>query len=90
MFFPDSFKVSTPSAREIQVCRDFDAPRQLVFDAFTKSELVRRWLLSAGRPAHSPPAARSRHSAGLAARAKPRRRQWTVHPIGGPNTSSST
>jgi uncharacterized protein YndB with AHSA1/START domain len=45
MFFPDSFKVSTPSDREIQLSRDFDAPRSLVFDAFTKPELVRRWLL---------------------------------------------
>jgi len=45
MFFPDSFKVSTPTAREIRVTRDFDAPRRLVFDAFTKPELVRRWLL---------------------------------------------
>jgi uncharacterized protein YndB with AHSA1/START domain len=45
MFFPDSFKVSTPSDCEIQVTRDFDAPRRLVFDAFTKPELVRRWLL---------------------------------------------
>lgn len=45
MNYPDSFKVSTPSDREIQVTRDFDAPRPLVFDAFTKPELVRRWLL---------------------------------------------
>jgi uncharacterized protein YndB with AHSA1/START domain len=45
MIFPDSFNVSTPSDREIQVTRDFDAPRPLVFDAFTKPELVRRWLL---------------------------------------------
>lgn len=45
MFFPDSFKVSTPSDCEVQVTRNFDAPRQLVFDAFTKPELVRRWLL---------------------------------------------
>jgi uncharacterized protein YndB with AHSA1/START domain len=45
MIFPDSFKVSTPSDREIRVTRDFDAPRPLVFDAFTKPELVRRWLL---------------------------------------------
>jgi uncharacterized protein YndB with AHSA1/START domain len=45
MLFPDSFKVSTPSDREIQVTRDFDAPRRLVFDAFTKPALVRRWLL---------------------------------------------
>lgn len=45
MFYPDSFKVSMPTDRELQVQRDFHAPRQLVFDAFTKPELVRRWLL---------------------------------------------
>jgi uncharacterized protein YndB with AHSA1/START domain len=45
MFFPDSFQMSTPSDREIQVTRDFDARRGLVFDAFTKPDLVRRWLL---------------------------------------------
>jgi uncharacterized protein YndB with AHSA1/START domain len=43
--FPDSFKIYLPSDREIQVSRDFDAPRSLVFDVFTKPELVRRWLL---------------------------------------------
>ena len=45
MLYPDSFKVTTPSDREILITRDFDAPRRLVFDAFTKPELVRRWLL---------------------------------------------
>jgi len=45
MFYPDSFHISTPSDLEIQVTRDFHAPRQLVFDAFTKPELIRRWLL---------------------------------------------
>jgi uncharacterized protein YndB with AHSA1/START domain len=45
MLFPDSFTVSTPSDREIQVTREFDAPRRLVFDAFTKPKLVRQWLL---------------------------------------------
>jgi uncharacterized protein YndB with AHSA1/START domain len=45
MFYPESFKVSTPSDYEIQVTRDFHAPRGLVFDAFTKPDLVRRWLL---------------------------------------------
>ncbi|MEO6898146.1 MAG: SRPBCC family protein [Caldimonas sp.] len=45
MVFPDSFKISTPSDLEIQVTRNFGAPRGLVFDAFTKPELVRRWLL---------------------------------------------
>ena len=45
MFYPDTFQITTPSDREIRITRDFDAPRQLVFDAFTKPELVRRWLL---------------------------------------------
>ena len=45
MKYPDSFKVSTPSDNEIRVTRDFGAPRQAVFDAFTRPELVRRWLL---------------------------------------------
>jgi len=37
--------VTTPSDREILMTRMFGAPRQLVFDAFTKPDLVRRWLL---------------------------------------------
>src|SRR5271165_1453456 len=45
MFYPDSFKLTTPGDQEIRVTRDFDAPRQLIFDAFTKPELIRRWLL---------------------------------------------
>jgi uncharacterized protein YndB with AHSA1/START domain len=45
MFYPGSFNVSTPTDREILVTRDFNAPRHLVYDAFTKPELVRRWLL---------------------------------------------
>lgn len=44
-FYPESFTISTPSDRELEVRRDFNAPRHLVFDAFTKPELVRRWLL---------------------------------------------
>jgi len=31
--------------REIVVVRPFNAPRDLVFDAFTKPELVQRWML---------------------------------------------
>ena len=38
-------EVTTPSDSEIVVSRDFDAPRSLVYLAFTKSELVKRWLL---------------------------------------------
>jgi uncharacterized protein YndB with AHSA1/START domain len=39
----DSFKVTTPSAEEIRLTRLFDAPRQLVFEAMTKTEHVKRW-----------------------------------------------
>lgn len=35
--------IETPSAREVVVTRRFKAPRQMVFDALTKPELVRRW-----------------------------------------------
>jgi uncharacterized protein YndB with AHSA1/START domain len=45
MLYPESFKLSTSGDCEIHVTRDFGAPRQLVFDAFTKPELVSRWLL---------------------------------------------
>jgi uncharacterized protein YndB with AHSA1/START domain len=37
-------KVSTLNDREILMTRLFDAPRDLVFDAFTKPYLVKRWL----------------------------------------------
>jgi uncharacterized protein YndB with AHSA1/START domain len=39
-----TLKVSTPSGREIAMTRVFDAPRTLVFDAFTKPELLKRWF----------------------------------------------
>jgi uncharacterized protein YndB with AHSA1/START domain len=35
--------LSTPSEREIVLAREFDAPRRLVFEAFTKPELLVRW-----------------------------------------------
>jgi uncharacterized protein YndB with AHSA1/START domain len=38
-----TFKVTTPSEREIVLTRLFDAPRRLVFDAMTKPEHVRQW-----------------------------------------------
>ena len=44
-FYPASFKLTPQGDREIVIERDFDAPRPLVFDAFTKPELVRQWLL---------------------------------------------
>ncbi|MEU7896030.1 SRPBCC family protein [Nonomuraea sp. NPDC049152] len=36
--------VTTPTEREIVLTRVFDAPRRLVFDAWTKPELLRRWF----------------------------------------------
>ena len=39
-----TLKVTTPSDREIVLTRVFDAPRRLVFDAFSKPELLRRWF----------------------------------------------
>lgn len=40
----ETLKVTTPSATEIVMTRTFDAQHQLVFDAFTKPELIRRWI----------------------------------------------
>ena len=37
--------VTTPSDREVVMTRAFNAPAAMVFDAFTKPELIRRWLL---------------------------------------------
>jgi uncharacterized protein YndB with AHSA1/START domain len=45
MNHPGTLHVTTPSDREIVMTRVFDAPRSLVFDAYTKPELLRRWLL---------------------------------------------
>jgi len=40
-----NLKVTTPTDREIVMTRVFAAPRCLVFDALTKPELVKQWLL---------------------------------------------
>ena len=45
--------IDTPSDREIVMTRVFDAPRDMLFDAFTNPELVPQWLT--GRPDHSMP-----------------------------------
>ena len=37
--------VTKPSEREVEITRMFDAPKELVFEAFTKPDLVKRWLL---------------------------------------------
>lgn len=39
-----TLKVSTPTDREIVLTRVFDAPRQHVWAAMTKPELLKRWL----------------------------------------------
>ncbi len=49
----ETVKLTTPSDREIAMTRVFDAPRKLVFDAHTKPDLVRQWLL--GPPGWSMP-----------------------------------
>jgi uncharacterized protein YndB with AHSA1/START domain len=46
-----SLEVTLPNDREIVMTRRFEAPRNLVFDAFTKPELIRKWLL--GPPGNS-------------------------------------
>ncbi len=39
-----ALEISTPNDRDIVMTRTFDAPRTMVWDAFTKPEYVRRWL----------------------------------------------
>ena len=41
---PAPAQVTLPSDREVRVTRQFNAPRQLVYDAHTKPELIRKWL----------------------------------------------
>lgn len=36
--------ITTPSDREITMTRAFDAPRHLVYQAYTKPELLKRWM----------------------------------------------
>ena len=43
-------KVTMPSEREIVIERVFDAPRTLVFDAWTKAEHVAHWWDPSGAP----------------------------------------
>lgn len=40
-----TFDITARGDREIVITRSFDAPRSLVFEAYTKPELVKRWLL---------------------------------------------
>jgi uncharacterized protein YndB with AHSA1/START domain len=45
-----TLKVTTPSDFEIEMTREFDAPRRFVFAAMTKAEYVKRWLGCAQNP----------------------------------------
>jgi uncharacterized protein YndB with AHSA1/START domain len=38
-------RITTNGDREVVITREFVAARQVVFEAFTKPELIRRWLL---------------------------------------------
>ncbi len=40
----NKLNVTTPTDLEIVMTREFDAPRQLVWDAMTRPELMRRWM----------------------------------------------
>ncbi len=46
----NSTTITLPSDREIRLVRVFDAPRQLVFEAWTKPEHVKHWWDPSGRP----------------------------------------
>jgi len=50
---PAQAQVTLPSDREVRVTREFNAPRQLVWDAHTKPSLVQKWML--GPPGWSMP-----------------------------------
>jgi uncharacterized protein YndB with AHSA1/START domain len=39
-----NLKVTAPTDREIVMTRVFDAPRHLVYEAYTRPELLQRWL----------------------------------------------
>jgi uncharacterized protein YndB with AHSA1/START domain len=38
------YQTSLPGEREFTLTRTFDAPRRLVFDAYTNPEMVKKWL----------------------------------------------
>lgn len=40
----NALTVTAPGEREIVITRAFDAPRELVFDALTQPELLKRWF----------------------------------------------
>ena len=41
----NAMKLTTPTDREIVTTREFDAPRELVWDSIFRPELLKRWML---------------------------------------------
>ena len=74
-----TLKITTPSDFEIEMTREFDAPRRLVFRAMTRPEYVKRWLGCAQNPMVLPAAMGCTYQSGrpthIAARALPLPRQ---------------
>lgn len=48
MSFQGTLRVTTPTDREIVLARAFDAPRHLVFQAWTAPHLLKRWYGAQG------------------------------------------
>jgi uncharacterized protein YndB with AHSA1/START domain len=44
MLHSGNLTITTPGDREILITRVFNAPRNLVFDAMSKADLLKRWL----------------------------------------------
>src|ERR1700675_4682227 len=40
----ETLKVTTPRDREVAMARVFDAPRRVLYEAWTKPDLLKRWL----------------------------------------------
>jgi uncharacterized protein YndB with AHSA1/START domain len=47
-------KVTLPTDEQILITRDFDAPKHLVYKAWTTPELVRRWSSGRRGPSRNP------------------------------------
>src|SRR5262249_27510894 len=60
----DQLQLTALGDREIFMTRCFDAPRELVFEAWTTPVLVKQWLL--GPPGWSMPVCESNYASGAA------------------------
>jgi uncharacterized protein YndB with AHSA1/START domain len=40
----NALKITTPTDREIVITREFNSPRELVWDAMSRPELLKRWV----------------------------------------------